>query len=214
MYLRLDHHETLAGREDFLGLGHGILDGLDHLSWRDGNAGIGEELTGLVLVNLHGSSQSVDRCSARIAGMGDESRDCTRSRPHLPSRIPTLTTSVADGAEATFRIDQTLDPVRVRNVDDSDVRFPIACGAIDLEIADAHDPLPEALGNSDVPHVLVQDLRSASHDDALLVDGAAGGDAETVPPVAEDEDPQKPYAAGGKARRVRSTRPSGGRRPT
>ena len=54
VYLGLHHHERLARGEQLLGLGDRILHGLDHAAGGNGDAGVGEELSGLVLVDLHG----------------------------------------------------------------------------------------------------------------------------------------------------------------
>ena len=123
----------------------------------------------------------------------------TRTWPHLLSRIPTLMTSLTFGAEPSFRIDQTLDTVWIGHVDDFDVCFSIARRTVDLEVPDPHDPLPERLGDPDIPNVGMKDFRGAPHDDASLIDGPSGGNPEAVPSVAKNKDPKQPSATDGQA---------------
>ena len=51
--LGLDHDQGLTGLQDGTGFGHRVVDGLDHAAGGDRDAGVGEELSGLVLVDLH-----------------------------------------------------------------------------------------------------------------------------------------------------------------
>ena len=108
-------------------------------------------------------------------------------------------TSLTFGAETSFRIDQTLDTVWIGHVDDFDVCFSVARCTVDLEVSDPHDPLPERLGDPDIPNVGMKDFRGASHDDASLVNRASGGDSEPVPSVAKNKDPEQPTAANSQA---------------